>query len=791
MEERTLRVLEFNKIAKKLSEGAVCSSTVQRCLEIKPTADIYEARMLLAQTTEAESLLLKKGAPPISPLKNAAGAAMRAAAGGVLSMGDLLAVAHTLRIARGLLSYFREDDFEEKYPRIALASAGLEENKKFEQKIFGSILSEEEMADEASPELSRIRKQMRSMNNKVRDVLNDMIKSSRYSAILQDAIVTMRGDRFVIPVKSEHKNAVPGIIHDSSASGATIFVEPMAAVEINNKLRALMSDEQEEIERILMEFSAEAGENSELIKRDYEVIEELDFIFAKGKLSRKMDGFEPKLNDSGIVNIIKGRHPLIDKNKVVPTDIYLGKDFDTLVVTGPNTGGKTVALKTLGLLTLMAQAGLHIPANQESDIAVFENVFADIGDEQSIEQSLSTFSSHIVNIIDILKKADYKSLILVDELGAGTDPTEGAALAVAILERFKSMGAKTAATTHYSEIKLYALSTDRVENAACEFDVDSLRPTYKLLIGVPGKSNAFAISKRLGIDDGIIRRAGELVSKDNTRFEDVISSLEDSRRRAETELETVEAAKAETLAARETALKQQESIEKQKEKIINDARRDAKKIYEQAKKESDRIVREMQELLKHAHEDNRKAMEEGRKKLRQGMGKMEEALSEDVFTAKGKSINPKSIRIGMEVEVSTMNQTGSVLTLPDKNGNLQIQMGILKVTANVTALREPAGSKKQKKAASYNPGGGFSVAAVKSEIDLRGMLADEAVLAADKYLDEAAMAHLESVNIIHGKGTGALRSAIHDMLRHHPHARSFRLGRYGEGDFGVTVVEIR
>lgn len=791
MEERTLRVLEFNKILQKLSEGAVCASTVSRCLKLRPTADIYEARNLLKQTTEAESLLLKKGAPPLSPIKNAAGAAMRAASGGVLSMGDLLCIAHTLRIARALIGYLSEEELEEKYPMIALISANLEENKKLEQKILGSILSEEEMADEASANLARIRKQIRGMNNKVRDVLNDMIKSSRYSAMLQDAIVTMRGERFVIPVKSEHKSAIPGIVHDSSASGATVFVEPMAAVEINNKLRALMSDEQEEIERILMEFSAEVGENSEIIKDDCKIIEELDFVFAKGKLSRTMNGVEPKLNDDGIINIIKGRHPLIDKNKVVPTDIYLGKDFDTLVVTGPNTGGKTVALKTLGLLTLMAQAGLHIPADEKSDIAVFENVFADIGDEQSIEQSLSTFSSHIVNIIDILKKADYKSLILVDELGAGTDPTEGAALAVAILERFKSMGAKTAATTHYSEIKLYALSADRVENAACEFDVDSLRPTYRLLIGVPGKSNAFAISKRLGIDEGIISRAGELVSKDDFRFEDVISSLEDSRRRAETELESVRAAKAETVAARESALKQQESIEKQKEKIINDARRDAKKIYEQAKKESDRIVREMQELLKHAHEDNRKAMEEGRKKLRMGMGKMEEALSEDVFSAKGKSIDPKKIRIGMDVEVSTMNQVGSVLTLPDKNGNLQIQMGILKITANVTALREVSTAKKQKKTASYNPGGGYGVATVRTEIDLRGMLADEAVIAADKYLDEAAMAHLESVNIIHGKGTGALRNAVWDMLRHHPHAKSYRMGRYGEGDFGVTVVEIR
>ncbi len=790
MEEKSLHVLEFDKITSRLADGAVCASTRERCLALRPVSDIYEAERMLAQTTEAEGLLLKKGAPPISPIRNAGGAARRAAAGGVLSMGDLLLVAHTLRISRSLLGYIGGEGFAEAYPQITLAAVGLEDDKRLEQSIYGAVLSEEEMADEASTELLRIRKRIRSLDNSVRDVLNDMIKSPKYSSALQDAIVTMRGDRFVIPVKSEHKGSVPGIVHDSSASGATVFIEPMAAVEINNRLRELFGEEQAEIERILAEFSAKVGEKAEIIARDYAVICELDFIFAKGKLSRSMNGAAPKLNSDGIVNIVKGRHPLIDKNRVVPTDIYLGKDFDTLVVTGPNTGGKTVSLKTLGLLTLMAQAGLHIPASEESDIAVFENVFADIGDEQSIEQSLSTFSSHIVNIIDILKKADYKSLVLFDELGAGTDPVEGAALAVAILERVKAVGAKTAATTHYSEIKLYALSADRVENAACEFDVESLRPTYKLLIGVPGKSNAFAISKRLGLDETVIARARELVNNDNVRFEDVISSLEESRMKAERELEGAEAARAETLAARESALRQRESAEKQREKILNDARRDAKKLYEQAKRESDMIVKEMQELLKHAREDNSKAIEEGRQKLRRGMDKMEEALSEDVFTSKGKAIDPKKLRLGTEVEVTTMNQTATVLSLPDKNGNLRLQMGILQITANVAALAEPSGDKK-KKTVRYNVGGGFNNTVVKNEIDLRGMTADEAVMAADKYLDEAYVARLESVSIIHGKGTGTLRGAIHDLLRHHPHARSFRLGKYGEGENGVTIVEIK
>ncbi len=790
MENRTLRVLEFDKIAQRLSQGAVCSSTRERCLAIEPVDDIYEAERLIAQTTEAESLIIKKGAPPISPIKNAKAAALRAAAGGVLTMGELLNVGHCLRIARGLLGYLSGEAEEGGFPQIAVAAAGLAEDRRLEQNIFGSILSEEDMADEASPELSRIRRQIRSLDNKVRDLLGDMVKSPKYGPLLQDAIVTMRGDRFVIPVKSEYRASVPGIIHDSSASGATIFVEPMAAVEINNKLRGLLGEEQEEIERILAELSEKAGAASELIASGYDSIMELDFIFAKGKLSRAMDGEPPRLNADGRINIKKGRHPLIDKSKVVPTDIYLGGDFDTLIVTGPNTGGKTVSLKTLGLLTLMAQSGLHIPASEESEIAVFGQVFADIGDEQSIEQSLSTFSSHIVNIIDILKKADHRSLVLFDELGAGTDPVEGAALATAILERVRSTGARTAATTHYSELKLYALSTPGVENAACEFDVESLRPTYKLLIGVPGKSNAFAISKRLGLEDEVIERARSLVNSDNIRFEDVISSLEASRAQAQRELEGVEAARAETMAARESALRQQETVEKQKEKILTDARRDAKRLYEQAKKEADTIVREMQALLKNAREDNLKAIEDNRRKLRQGMGKMEEALSEDVFTAKGGSIDPKKLKKGMEVEVTTMNQNGTLLTLPDKNGNVQIQMGILKITANVSALRE-ARSAAKKRAADYHPGSSGSVAAVKTEIDLRGQMVDEAIMAADKYLDQAAMAHLATVSIIHGKGTGALRSAIHDLLRHHPHAKSFRLGKYGEGETGVTIVELK
>lgn len=792
MEDRTLRVLEFNTVREMLSELAICAEACDRCGALLPVDNIYEARNLLAQTAEAEMLIIKKGAPPISPVRNVTGSARRAAADGVLSMSDLLGVAHVLRMARGLLSYADEDDFEENYPQLFGLFSALSENKKLENTIFSAIVSEEEMADDASGELLAIRRRMRTLNAKVRDVLNEMIHSPRFATLLQEPIVTMRGDRYVIPVKSEHRSEVSGVVHDSSASGATLFIEPMAAVEINNRLRTLLSDEKEEIERILADLSKKVSEFSGQIIENYRAIVELDFAFAKGKLARSMEASVPELNSDGIINIRKGRHPLIDAKKVVPTDIYLGKDFDTLVITGPNTGGKTVSLKTLGLFTLMAQSGLCIPAAEGSELSVFENVFADIGDEQSIEQSLSTFSAHMTNIIKILQKADYKTLILFDELCSGTDPTEGAALAIAILERAKALGAKVAATTHYSEIKLYALSTDRVENAACEFDVASLRPTYRLLIGVPGKSNAFAISRRLGLSEEIIEHAQTHIDSESTKFEDVISSLEQHRAKAQEELYAASEARAQSLAQKQEAQKEHQRIQSQKEKILADARRDAKKIYEQAKSEADAIVKKMQKMLDESASQNRREIEENRQKLRRGLDKMTDKLSEDVFKSKSREkLDAAKIRLGQTVEVTTMGQVGNVLTLPDKKGDLTVQVGILKIKTNISALAHGKEEKKKKSAQSYISGGSHSFSSVKTEIDLRGETVEDAILLADKYLDDAAMAHLESVTIIHGKGTGALRSAIGDMLRHHPHARSFRAGRYGEGEAGVTVVEIK
>ncbi len=786
MDRKSLNVLEFDKIKEMLINEAVTQGGRARCEALLPEADKYAVKRALRETSEAESLIIKKGTPPLSPVGEVKGSVMRAEAGGTLSPRELLNCAHVLRVAYEISSYIDEDKFEENYIALSEVTRGLFVDKRTSAKIISAIISEEEIADDASQTLFNLRRKVKSYEAQIRETLNNMIKSQKYSAALQDAIVTMRNDRFVVPVKSENRASVPGIVHDSSSSGATIFVEPMAVVEINNKIRECRLQEKEEIEKILQHFSNLIAEDAAGLKRDGDIITNFDFAFAKGRLSVKMRGIEPEINDDGIIDIKKGRHPLLDSKSVVPTDIYLGDRFDTLVITGPNTGGKTVALKTLGLLTLMAQSGLHIPAMGTSKISVFENVFADIGDEQSIEQSLSTFSAHMVNIVRILKEANYASLVLFDELGAGTDPVEGAALAVAILERMKDIGAKTAATTHYSEIKLYALETDRVENAACEFDVATLRPTYRLLIGVPGKSNAFAISKRLGLDEDIIERAKNVVDGESTKFEDVISSLEETRRNAEIDAEKAEEARLESEKAKRIAEKERASIEKQKEKILRDAREDAKRIYEQAKREADEIIKEMRKGAKDAHK-----LDEERQKLKKGLGAVEEKLSEDVFKQKNPPIDPKKLLLGQAVEVTSMGQTGSVLTLPDKNGNLTVQVGILKISVHISALRLAEEKKeKAKKGAGLKLSTGKTMS-VKSELDLRGFMVDEALIELDKYLDDAAMSNLDSVRIIHGKGTGALRSAIWEFLRRHHHAKSFRQGAFGEGDSGVTVIEVK
>ncbi|MDO4563524.1 MAG: endonuclease MutS2 [Clostridia bacterium] len=792
MDDRVLKVLEFDKIREMLSQYAICKDTKEMCRAVSPIGDKYEIQRRLSETSEAESIILKHSAPPISPISDVRLHCQRAQQGGTLSMGDLLGVAHVLRTARLLEAYFDDENIAELYPVTAAAIAQIAADKKLEQAISSAILSDEEMSDDASAQLCGIRKRMRALTNKINDVLNDMVRSQRYASFLQDAIITMRGDRFVVPVKAEHKNDIPGIVHDSSASGATLFVEPMAVVQINNQLHALAAEEKTEIERILAEFSGAVGEAADIIKADYNSIICLDFAFAKAKLSRAMRAVEPLINDDGIIDLRKARHPLIASAAVVPIDVLLGNDFDTLVITGPNTGGKTVTLKTVGLLTIMAQSGLHVPAEINSRLSVFEEVFADIGDEQSIEQSLSTFSSHMVNIIDILKRADYKSLVLFDELGAGTDPTEGAALAAAILERVKNVGAKTVATTHYSEIKLYALSADRVENAACEFDVATLRPTYRLLIGVPGKSNAFAISKRLGLEEDVISRAQSLIDGESARFEDVITTLEDSRRKAEKDAATARSTLLENEAMKEKLAAAEKSVRAEREKIIADARRDAKKLYERAKSEADALLKDMQKKLRDVKSENAKEMERDREKLKRSLDAISGAISEDVLKTDNPPIDPQKLKLGQRVEVTTLSQQGEIVTLPDKNGKVTVQVGILKVTVNISALRllnEKAAAEKSVKAVDSVPAG-RSMAA-QTQIDVRGQSADEALATVDKFLDDAALASLETVTIVHGKGSGVLRNSIAGMLKRHVHVKEFRLGRYGEGEHGVTIVALK
>lgn len=789
MEDRNLLVLEYDKILKRLSEKAICSATAEAALALRPVTVLDEARYLLAQTAEAERYMLKHPELPIIPLNDIKGALKRAEIGAVLSCKELLDIARVLRVARLLKKYMTEDK-EGDWPCLLAVTECICEITETEREIERCIVSEDEVASDASAELSAIRSKRAHLSDKIRDVLNDMIHSSKYQTALQESLVTMRGGRFVLPVKAEHKGAVPGIVHDASASGATYFIEPMQIVEINNEINKLNALEKEEIERILTQLTGMVEEHRVQTEDNYKYILAADMIFARAQLGIEMDASTPELNDIGIIDIKKGRHPLIDAKKAVPIDVYLGESFDTLVITGPNTGGKTVTLKTLGLFTLMAQTGLNIPAAFGSKIAVFEEVFADIGDEQSIEQSLSTFSSHMVNIVNILNKADDKTLVLFDELGAGTDPAEGAALAISILEYTKLCGAKTAATTHYSEIKLYALTTDRVENAACEFDVTTLRPTYKLLIGIPGKSNAFAIASRLGISDYIINRAKEHLTAENIRFEDIVSGLESEKSLAERTRREAELLKTENEAAAAKLKTDKEKIDRQKDELLKDARREAKAIIKNAQRKTDELIKEVKKAIEGADAQNaKKAAEEARKKLSQAHSALEDKLAEDVIAPRNNKI-PKSLRLGQEVEVISLGQKATVMTLPDDKGNLIVQAGILKVTTNIATLREIEEKRPEKKIQRGRVGISKTQSAV-TELDLRGQMADEALLNLEKFVDDAVLANLETVRVIHGKGTGVLRATVQQFCRQSRLVKDFRLGVYGEGENGVTVITLK
>lgn len=788
MNKKTLKILEFDKILEKLASYAVGEEAKEMCLKLSPSADETEIKSAVSETTDAQRMTARCSSPSFSALKPVAGAIKRAEIGSVLNIPELILCGKVMQSARVIKSYGSSDKFEQE-TSVSSYFNMLMPDKRFEDTIFGNLIGENEIADSASPELNSIRKQMRRANDKIRDILNNMIHSSKYSKALQDSIVTMRGDRYVIPVKAEHKGEVSGIVHDTSSSGSTLFVEPAAVVAENNRLRELEGMEADEIAKILEEYTGVVNGISEIIMQNYKILTTLDFIFAKARLSDSMNACPPEIGYDKYINLKKARHPLLDPKKVVPVDVRLGEEFDSLIITGPNTGGKTVVLKTLGLLSVMAQSGLHVPADFGSTLRIYEDIFADIGDEQSIEQSLSTFSAHMKTIVYITKHLSDRCLILFDELGAGTDPTEGAALAISIIENARRSGAHIAATTHYSELKIYALTTDFVSNASCEFDVETLRPTYKLLIGIPGKSNAFAISSKLGLPKEIVDEASSRLSDENVKFEDVLTDLEKKQKQIDSDAETMARLKREIESIKKTVAHEKDTISGKADVIIEKARAEAKRILLQAKEESDGILDEVRRMKNNSAKISQKEMAEVKTKLNQ---KLNDVSAVKPVKKKKGSVKINELKVGSTVEVIELNQTGTVLTLPKKGDNkVTVQVGLMKMhlTLNDIALCEDV---KPEKPSGYVRGGSSNLRLlqVSSELDLRGMTLDDAELLTEKFIDDAVLASLHQVTIIHGKGTGVLRAGIQKLLKSDKRVKSFRLGNFGEGESGVTIVEL-
>ena len=786
MNSKTLRVLEFNKIIDKLRQYA--SSDLGKAIvdKLEPSTDINEIKLNQRETSEAVSMILKKGSLGLGGLRNVGEYIKRVNISGVLNIEELLHIGDFLRVSRRAKDYAKSESKNDSFPVLEPQFNSIETVSDLEREIERCIPSPTEVADDASRALREIRRNIKIANDRIKEQLNSIIHSNTYKNMLQEAVITIRNERYCVPIKQEYKNAFAGLIHDQSATGATVFIEPISIVQLNNKIKELHNREKIEVERILALLSAKVAENGDVILANADILAHIDFVFAKAELSIKMNGTEPKFNTKGYVNIKKARHPLLDSATVVPTNIYIGGKFNTLLITGPNNGGKTVSLKTLGLFTLMGQAGLHISAFDNSELAVFDDVFADIGDEQSIEQSLSTFSGHMTNIVSILNSVTPNSLVLIDELGAGTDPTEGAALAISIIKYLHAFGARTAVTTHYSELKVFALTTDGIENASCEFDVETLRPTYRLLIGVPGKSNAFAISQRLGLPEHIINEAKEVLSHEDIRFEDVITDLEISRKSLVIEQEKAEEYRKEAQRLRSEAQKQRNKLDEQREKIIRQANEKARAIISDAKDEADAIIKEMRKLQKEGI--NAKTLEEQRSKLKEKMSKAESKLVDK----KNYKVPDKLVK-GDRVKIHSLNQSGIVSVPPNKNGDGVIKAGIMTVTVNIKDLsldtNEEQLTYQPKKYA--NNISRRKRSNVSAEVDLRGMMALEALDKLDKYLDDVYLAGLSPVTIIHGKGTGALRKAVHEYLRTNPRVKSYRLGQYGEGEAGVTVVEMK
>ena len=794
MNPKALKTLEYNKIIDKLTEFAGSALAKEMCRNLQPSTDLYEIQALQKETSDALSRIYQKGAVSFRGVRDIRGSIKRLDIGAIIGINELLSICSLLEVCSKVKAYSRNDrdpDFEDSLEAMFQA---LQPLTPVSSEIRRCIASEEELNDDASPALFKIRRSMRQINDKVHAQLQTMVNGSART-YLQDAVVTMRNGRYCIPVKAEHRGQIPGMIHDQSSTGSTLFVEPMAVIKLNNDLRELELKEEKEIEMILATLSARCGEETEALRDDLDLLTKLDFIFARAQLSRSMNGTQPDFNEEGRILIKKGRHPLLDKKKVVPIDIQLGKDFELLIITGPNTGGKTVSLKTVGLFTLMGQAGLHIPAFDHSELSVFHEVFADIGDEQSIEQSLSTFSAHMTNTVSILKEADDRSLVLFDELGAGTDPTEGAALAIAILSNLHRRGSRVMATTHYSELKVFALSTPGVENGCCEFDVETLRPTYRLLIGVPGKSNAFAISQKLGLSQDIIEEAKTHLTKQDEDFEDLLADLEQKRVTIEQERDQINSYKEEIRELKQRLESKQEKLDLSRDKILREANEQARNILQEAKDYADTTIRNFQKYGKAAGV-SAKDMEKERGKLREKMSTVDKKLSAKNAAPKKshKQLTAKDLRIGDSIKVLSLNLKGTVSTLPDAKGNLFVQMGILHSQVNIRDL--------EKLDDTVITGGNFSKtgsgkikmsksASVSTEINLLGKTVDEAIMELDKYLDDAYIAHLPSVRIVHGKGTGALRKGVHNYLRRQKHVKSYRLGEFGEGDAGVTIVEFK
>jgi len=792
MEAKTYKVLEYDKIVKMLVEKAESQLGKNMAKNIKASSDIEEVEYMQRETQEALKLFIDKGTPPLYGIYDISHELKMAEIGGVLSPGSLLKISDSLRVSRNLKRYIKEVREQGKldYPIVQGLIEDLRTFKTIEEEINNAIVGEDEISDNASGALRSIRRQIMNKNDSIKDKLNSITNSNKYKKYLQDSIVTVRDGRYVVPIKQEYKSYFPGIVHDQSSSGATLFVEPMAVVELNNELRELEIKEKEEIEKILRKLSNLVAEEASSIKNNQKILQRLDFIFAKGKLALEMNGTKPNLNNKGYINIKQGRHPLLKVDKVVPIDIYIGKDFNTLVITGPNTGGKTVTLKTVGLLTLMGQSGLHIPADFDSEIGVFDQVFADIGDEQSIEQSLSTFSSHMTNIVNILEKVDENSLVLFDELGAGTDPTEGAALAMSILEHLLKKNIRTIATTHYSQLKIYALTTEGVRNASVEFDVDTLSPTYRLLIGVPGKSNAFEISKRLGLQDYIINYAKTLVSKESVEFEDVLQAIDRDRKIIEENRFEAEKLKYEVEKLKEELSREKEKTKETKEKIILKAKEEARNILRAAKEESDNIIEELRQISQDIEKERSKKIYQSQEKLRLKLNEVENSISDDILNVKSNE-PPKNLKIGDTVEVLSLNQKGTVLELPDEDGNVVVQVGIMKVNVHISTLKRAESDELDKGKVSTKNIIRTKSANVQKEIDLRGKTLDEALLDLDKYIDDVYLAGIKEAYIIHGKGTGVLRSGINSYLKRHKHIKSSRMGKYNEGGDGVTVIELK